>query len=151
MWLILFFLVITVIGLGRSALIVFGLYKDPILWSFQQYGPDERLPLPMATLLIWVGALVVVMGFWVSTYFPIPIPLVREDVRVEPHAKRFDTASPWKEHTEPVEISIRRRIERGGHGERGHAQRRQALTELRRVRLNERGGGRPGGRDDRRD
>jgi hypothetical protein len=76
MWIILFLMVITVIGLGRSALIVFGLYKDPILCSFEQYGPDERLPLPMATLLGWVGALVVVMGLWTSTYFPVPIPLV---------------------------------------------------------------------------
>jgi hypothetical protein len=76
MWLILLFLVISVIGLGRSALIVFGLYKDPILWSFEQYGPDERLPLPLATLLIWIGAFIVALGAWMSTYFPLPMPLV---------------------------------------------------------------------------
>jgi hypothetical protein len=76
MWLILIGFAITAIGLGRSALIVFGLYKDPILWSFEQYGPDERLPLPLATLIGWIGALVVLLGVWMSMYFPLPMPLV---------------------------------------------------------------------------
>jgi len=68
--------VVTMVGLGRSALIVMGLYKDPILWSFEQYGPVERLPLPLVTLAAWAGAFLVALGLWTSLYVPVPFPLV---------------------------------------------------------------------------
>jgi len=76
MWILFLLLLFTIIGMGRSALIVIGLYKDPILWSFEQYGPNERLPLPFVTLLAWIGGFVFMIGLWTSTYLPIPFPLV---------------------------------------------------------------------------
>jgi hypothetical protein len=76
MLILLALIIATVVGMGRSALIFLGLYKDPILWTFEQYGPDERLPLPLITLLLWIGAFVVFIGFWISTYLPLPFPLV---------------------------------------------------------------------------
>jgi hypothetical protein len=69
-------IIATIVGMGRSALIFLGLYKDPILWTFEQYGPDERVPLPLITLLMWVGAFIIGIGFWISTYLPLPFPLV---------------------------------------------------------------------------
>jgi hypothetical protein len=71
---------VTAVGLGRSALIVIGLYKDPILWTFEQYGPDERLPLPLVTLAAWIGALLIILGFWTSFYVPVPFPLISAGV-----------------------------------------------------------------------
>lgn len=76
MMILLALIIATVVGMGRSALIFLGLYKDPILWSFEQYGPDERLPLPLITLLMWIGAFIVCIGIWIATYLPLPFPLV---------------------------------------------------------------------------
>ena len=76
MVILLVLVIMTVVGMGRSALIFLGLYKDPILWTFEQYGPDERLPLPLLTLLIWVGTFIVLMGVGASTYVRLPFPLI---------------------------------------------------------------------------
>jgi len=57
----LFFIVIF-IGLVRSVLIVIGLYKTPIIHSFEAYGPDEVPPMPVMTLIVWMGALTALLG-----------------------------------------------------------------------------------------
>ena len=76
MLILLALIIATIVGMGRSALIFLGLYKDPILWSFEQYGPDEHLPLPLITLLMWIGAFVVLVWFWTSTYVRLPVSFI---------------------------------------------------------------------------
>lgn len=66
---------ITLVGLGRSMLIMLGLYKEPILYSFEQYGPSEQLPLPLLTLLIWAGAFIVTFSIWSSSAFGVAFPM----------------------------------------------------------------------------
>jgi len=80
MWLALILFTITVLGLMRSVLIVLGLYKDPILWTFEQYGPDERLPLPVVTLMAWAGAMCIALGLWTALFVPVPFPLINVGV-----------------------------------------------------------------------
>ncbi len=60
------FTLVSVFGFLRALLILFGVYKEPILWQFQQYGPREVLYLPGLPLLIWGGAFVFLMGFWAA-------------------------------------------------------------------------------------
>jgi hypothetical protein len=73
--LMLTFFVITLLGLSRSILIILGFYKDPILHSFEQYGPNERLPLPLFTLLLWAGAFTITFSVWSSAAFGVNFPM----------------------------------------------------------------------------
>jgi hypothetical protein len=90
--------VFTVVGLLRSGLIVMGLYKNPILASFEQYGPQEYLPLPLLTLLIWTGGFLIAVGIWVSLYVPVPMPLVTLGIILAAIAGGFhyNYAMVWK-------------------------------------------------------
>jgi hypothetical protein len=73
--LMLTFFVVTLLGLSRSILIILGFYKDPILHSFEQYGPNERLPLPLITLLLWAGAFTITFSVWSSAAFGVNFPM----------------------------------------------------------------------------
>jgi hypothetical protein len=44
--------------LARSSLIIIGLYKDPILHSFEKYGDQENLYYPLVYTLLWLGVFV---------------------------------------------------------------------------------------------
>ena len=59
---------ISIFFLLRSFLIFFGLLKDPILRSFEEYGPEEKLYLPALPLMVWSGALLLLVGLWVAAY-----------------------------------------------------------------------------------
>ncbi len=90
---------VTLFGLGRSMLILLGLYKEPILHSFEQYGPRERLPMPLMTLLIWAGAFIVTFGVWTAATFGLAFPLTGLGaffvvVGVAGHYY-YDTVQPW--------------------------------------------------------
>ncbi len=56
--------VISAFFLFRSTLILMGLYKDPILHSFEKYGDDETFYFPLVQFLIWLPIFVLVLGFW---------------------------------------------------------------------------------------
>lgn len=55
-------IVVCVVMTLRAFLIVVGMYKDPILASFEHYG-DERVFSPTLTLLIWTGFSVYLFTF----------------------------------------------------------------------------------------
>jgi hypothetical protein len=80
MWIPVALFIVTVLGLGRSALVLIGLYKDPILWTFEQYGPDERLPLPLVTVAAWLGGFLIAIGLWISLYIRVKFPLTEAGV-----------------------------------------------------------------------
>ncbi len=61
--------VATAISLGfliRVALIMIGTYKEPVLRTFSEYGPDEKLYMPGQSLVIWVSALSFCGGLWAT-------------------------------------------------------------------------------------
>jgi hypothetical protein len=61
-WLLPLLFTVVLVGLVRSVLIVVGLYKTPIIHSFESYGQDEVPPMPVMTLAVWMGALTALMG-----------------------------------------------------------------------------------------
>jgi hypothetical protein len=64
LYLLVFSFLIILVGLFRSVLIVMGLYKTPIIRSFEFYGPHEVPPMPIITLLLWMGAMTALLGIW---------------------------------------------------------------------------------------
>ncbi|MEZ4666442.1 MAG: hypothetical protein R3E39_00745 [Anaerolineae bacterium] len=52
--------------LVRSILILIGLYKEPIIRTFAEYGPRENLYLPALPLFAWTGALLFLSGMWAA-------------------------------------------------------------------------------------
>lgn len=60
--------VTSIIFLVRSTLILVGYVKDPILRTFSEYGPREKLYLPGQPLLVWSGILSVCGGAWAAPY-----------------------------------------------------------------------------------
>lgn len=75
MLIMLILFIISLVGLMRSVLIVLGMYKEPILYSFEQYGPEERLPMPLLTLTVWAGAFITTVSVWSSVAFGVTLPL----------------------------------------------------------------------------
>src|ERR1041384_3609682 len=59
---------ISIMFLVRSTLILVGYLKEPILRTFSEYGPRERLYLPGQPLLAWSGALSFCAGLWAAPY-----------------------------------------------------------------------------------
>jgi hypothetical protein len=59
---------ISVVFLIRATLILVGFLKEPILRTFSEYGPREKLYMPGQQLLLWGGALSVCAGFWAAPY-----------------------------------------------------------------------------------
>lgn len=62
---------VTAVCLGfliRVTLIMIGTYKEPIIKTFSQYGPDEKLYMPGQSFLLWGGVLSFCGGIWASAY-----------------------------------------------------------------------------------
>jgi hypothetical protein len=53
----------------RAMLILIGLYKTPILKTFEEYGPDEKPYLAGLPVLVWAGLMVFSITLWGA---PIP-------------------------------------------------------------------------------
>lgn len=60
------FTAISTFFLVRSALILLGLYKEPIIRTFAAYGPRENLYLPALPIFAWSGALLFLSGMWAA-------------------------------------------------------------------------------------
>jgi len=60
---------ISIFFLIRSALIMFGYLKEPILRTFEEYGPQEKLYLPLLPILAWSSAVALAASLW-ATRFP---------------------------------------------------------------------------------
>ena len=58
----------SIIFLVRSTLILVGYLKEPILRTFSEYGPREKLYLPGQPLLAWSGALSFCAGLWATPF-----------------------------------------------------------------------------------
>lgn len=67
--------VTSVIFLVRSTLILVGFLKDPILRTFAEYGPREKLYLPGQPLMAWGGALSFCGGLWASHFHDLSVTL----------------------------------------------------------------------------
>jgi hypothetical protein len=52
----------------RSTLILVGFLKEPILRTFSEYGPREKMYMPGQPLLVWGGALCCCGGLWATPY-----------------------------------------------------------------------------------
>jgi hypothetical protein len=66
--LLIIFTVVGVFFLLRSILILIGLYKDPILRLFEDYGPEEKLYLPALPILAWGSVVIFAGGLWASRF-----------------------------------------------------------------------------------
>lgn len=60
--------VASVILLIRATLILLGYWKDPILRTFSQYGPREKLYMPAQQILMWGAVLSFCTGLWAYQY-----------------------------------------------------------------------------------
>ncbi len=52
----------------RSTLVMLGLLKEPLLRTFEQYGPSERPYLVALPFLTWLSIFMFSGGLWVSRY-----------------------------------------------------------------------------------
>lgn len=59
---------ISIAFLVRATLILVGFLKEPILRTFSEYGPREKLYMPGQQFLLWSGALCVCAGSWAAAY-----------------------------------------------------------------------------------
>lgn len=50
---------ISIVFLLRTGLILIGLFKGPILQTFEKYGDEETVYYPLPSLLLWIGVLVI--------------------------------------------------------------------------------------------
>ncbi|MBA3873230.1 MAG: hypothetical protein ABI970_02900 [Chloroflexota bacterium] len=60
--------VTSVIFIIRATLILVGYLKDPIIRTFSEYGPREKLYMPGQQLLLWGGVLSFCTGVWATPY-----------------------------------------------------------------------------------
>jgi len=63
------------IFLVRSTLILVGYLKDPILRTFSEYGPREKMYMPGQPLFAWAGALSFCSGLLVAPYQNLSVTL----------------------------------------------------------------------------
>ncbi len=66
----------SIVFLVRSTLILVGYLKEPILHTFSEYGPREKLYMPAQPLLAWSGALSVCAGMWAARYESLSSTLI---------------------------------------------------------------------------
>jgi len=59
-------LLVSLAFLMRTALIMVGILKGPILQTFEKYGDSETVYYPLPSLLLWGGIFVVTSGFWLA-------------------------------------------------------------------------------------
>jgi hypothetical protein len=64
----------SLIGLMRTILIILGVLKEPVLRTFEAYGPEEKVYLPLLPLLAWSGIFAMTLGFWGSAYVKFSFP-----------------------------------------------------------------------------
>lgn len=74
LFLLVFF--VSLFFLGRSVLIIMGLYKDPVIKTFEHYGPEEKMYLPLIPLLFWSGVFLFTLGTLLSVYTRLTFPLI---------------------------------------------------------------------------
>jgi hypothetical protein len=60
---------ISLFFLARTALVMAGLYKEPIIHVFEQYGPREALYIPMLWLFLWSGTFLISFAAWLPAQF----------------------------------------------------------------------------------
>ncbi len=58
----------SIIFLVRSTLILVGYWKEPIIRSFSEYGPREKMYMPGQGLMAWGAALSFCTGLWAGGY-----------------------------------------------------------------------------------
>jgi hypothetical protein len=59
-------LLVSLAFLMRTALIMTGILKGPILHTFEKYGDMETVYYPLPSLLFWGGIFVITCGFWLA-------------------------------------------------------------------------------------
>lgn len=61
--------------LVRGLLILIGMYKTPVLRTFEEYGPEERPYLPILPVLLWGGIFVFCGGLWGTAFHGLSFAL----------------------------------------------------------------------------
>lgn len=64
----------SLIFLGRTLLIILGLYKSPVLQSFERYGDDETIFFPYAPFLFWLGLFIFTSSLWFASLTSVWLP-----------------------------------------------------------------------------
>ena len=67
---------VVIVQFTRTVLITMGVYKGPILHSFEKYGGDEALYLPLLNLVLWSGVVLVLIWLIFSLYAQSRVPLI---------------------------------------------------------------------------
>ena len=57
---------VSIFFLVRSILILFGIYKEPIIHIFAEYGPTEKLYLPALPIFSWSAGLLILSSMWAA-------------------------------------------------------------------------------------
>jgi len=73
----------SIIFLVRSTLILLGYLKDPILRTFSEYGPREKMYMPGQGLLAWGGALSFCAGLLAASYSKLSVTLTTLAILME--------------------------------------------------------------------
>lgn len=75
--------VASIIFLIRATLILLGYLKEPILHTFSEYGPREKLYMVGQGLLAWGGVLSFCAGLWAASYSSLSVTLTTLGVLME--------------------------------------------------------------------
>lgn len=69
-------LLLSIILLIRTGLIMTGMWKGPILQTFEKYGDVETVYYPLPSLLLWSGVLIISATPWMMAPLRSWVPLV---------------------------------------------------------------------------
>jgi len=54
--------------LARVIFVIIGLYKTPVIRSFETYGPEDHVYSPIPELLLWLGILTLSGAPWIAVF-----------------------------------------------------------------------------------
>lgn len=78
MLVILIIFLVSLFFLTRIIFIMAGLYKTPVIKSFEIYGPEETIYYPIPELMLWLGVFILTGTPWLAVYIgyhdPLSIP-----------------------------------------------------------------------------
>jgi hypothetical protein len=66
MFILIIVTIVSFMMLVRSMLILMGVYKTPVIHSFEEYGPEEKPFLPGITALLWSGIVIFSASLWAT-------------------------------------------------------------------------------------
>jgi hypothetical protein len=68
MFFVILIFLVSLFFLTRILFIIFGLYKTPVIQTFEWYGPEEKIYYPVPELVLWLGIFILTGSPWIAVF-----------------------------------------------------------------------------------